>query len=59
MLEHIPLTQVESLEQAKPEGATTVVIELVEGATPLPEFNTLKTHFMCLALKMARSVKTC
>jgi len=38
VLEHIPLTQVESLEQAKPEGATTVVIELVEGATPLPEF---------------------
>ena len=38
VMEHIPLTQVESLEQAKPEGATTVVIELVEGATPLPEF---------------------
>ncbi|MDN3391414.1 MAG: RNA methyltransferase [Pseudoalteromonas distincta] len=37
-LERIPLTETDSLEAVKPEGATVVVIELIEGATPLPEF---------------------
>jgi len=37
-LERIPLTSVEDLAQAKPLGAKAVVIELIEGATPLPEF---------------------
>ncbi|MBB1332041.1 RNA methyltransferase [Pseudoalteromonas sp. SR44-5] len=36
--ERIPLTCVDDLATAKPAGATVVVIELIEGATPLPEF---------------------
>ncbi|CAM3774471.1 MULTISPECIES: RNA methyltransferase [Pseudoalteromonas] len=38
VVERIPLTPVADLAKAKPEGATVVVIELIEGATPLPEF---------------------
>lgn len=38
VIERIPLTPIDSLKDAKPEGATVVVIELIEGATPLPEF---------------------
>lgn len=38
VIERIPLTTVDDLQQAKPEGAKAVVIELIEGATPLPEF---------------------
>lgn len=38
VVERIPLTCVEDLATAKPAGATVVVIELIEGATPLPEF---------------------
>ncbi|MFY8325046.1 RNA methyltransferase [Pseudoalteromonas sp. ZZD1] len=38
VIERIPLTSVDDLQQAKPEGAKAVVIELIEGATPLPEF---------------------
>ncbi|MCQ8878333.1 RNA methyltransferase [Pseudoalteromonas shioyasakiensis] len=38
VIERIPLTSVDDLKQAKPEGAKAVVIELIEGATPLPEF---------------------
>ncbi|MBH0020917.1 RNA methyltransferase [Pseudoalteromonas sp. SWXJ133] len=38
VLERIPLTETDSLEVVKPQGATVVVIELIEGATPLPEF---------------------
>jgi tRNA(Leu) C34 or U34 (ribose-2'-O)-methylase TrmL len=38
VIERIPLTPIHSLKDAKPEGATVVVIELIEGATPLPEF---------------------
>ncbi|MEH6396847.1 RNA methyltransferase [Pseudoalteromonas sp.] len=37
-LQRIPLTSVDDLAKAKPDGATVVVIELIEGATPLPEF---------------------
>jgi len=38
VIERIPLTSVDDLKLAKPEGAKAVVIELIEGATPLPEF---------------------
>ncbi len=38
VVQRIPLTSVTDLALAKPEGATVVVIELIEGATPLPEF---------------------
>lgn len=38
VVERIPLTATDDLEKVKPEGATVVVIELIEGATPLPEF---------------------
>ncbi|MBB1417746.1 MULTISPECIES: RNA methyltransferase [unclassified Pseudoalteromonas] len=38
VVERIPLTCVDDLATAKPAGATVVVIELIEGATPLPEF---------------------
>ncbi|KTF16856.1 RNA methyltransferase [Pseudoalteromonas sp. H105] len=38
VIERIPLTPIDSLKDAQPEGATVVVIELIEGATPLPEF---------------------
>ncbi|CAM4412292.1 RNA methyltransferase [Pseudoalteromonas ostreae] len=38
VVERIPLTCVDDLATAKPVGATVVVIELIEGATPLPEF---------------------
>lgn len=34
----IPTVAIESLQAAKPQGATVVGIELVEGATPLPAF---------------------
>lgn len=34
----IPLTGIESLLDAVPTGAKIVCVELVEGATPLPEF---------------------
>jgi tRNA(Leu) C34 or U34 (ribose-2'-O)-methylase TrmL len=34
----IPLTGVESLLECAPKGAKIVCVELVEGATPLPEF---------------------
>jgi len=37
-LERIPLTGTESLDLVKSDGAKAVVIELIEGATPLPEF---------------------
>ena len=37
-MERIPLTETDNLEAIKPQGATVVVIELIEGATPLPEF---------------------
>lgn len=36
--QRIPLTGVEDLQLAKPKGAKAVVIELIEGATPLPDF---------------------
>lgn len=35
---NIPLTGVETLEQAIPAGVRVVCVELVEGATPLPEY---------------------
>lgn len=35
----IPTVGVEDLLAMKPKGAQTVVVELVEGATPLPMFN--------------------
>lgn len=38
VVERIPLTCVDDLATAKPDGATVVVIELIEGATPLHEF---------------------
>jgi len=38
VIKRIPLTPIDSLKDAQPEGATIVVIELIEGATPLPEF---------------------
>lgn len=38
VVQRIPLTSVTDLALAKPKGATVVVIELIEGATPLPEF---------------------
>ncbi len=38
MHKQIPTIGVESLQMAKPRGATPVVVELVEGATPLPEY---------------------
>jgi tRNA(Leu) C34 or U34 (ribose-2'-O)-methylase TrmL len=34
----IPLTQVSDLLASQPKGATIVCVELVEGATPLPDF---------------------
>lgn len=37
-LERIPLSATDNLADIKPEGATVVVIELIEGATPLPAF---------------------
>ena len=37
-MERIPLTETDNLEAIKPQGATVVVIELIEGATPLPGF---------------------
>ncbi|MBQ4833371.1 RNA methyltransferase [Pseudoalteromonas sp. MMG010] len=36
--EHIPLTVTTQLSDVTPPGAKVVVIELIEGATPLPEF---------------------
>jgi tRNA(Leu) C34 or U34 (ribose-2'-O)-methylase TrmL len=39
VVERIPLTETDDLESIKPDDATVVVIELIEGATPLPEFN--------------------
>lgn len=38
VITRIPLTQTHSLQDAKPEGAKVVVIELIEGATALFEF---------------------
>ena len=38
VLERIPLTSAEDLALVKPIGAKVVVIELIEGATPLPKF---------------------
>jgi len=38
VVERIPLTPVDDLKSAIPSGAKVVVIELIEGATPLPEF---------------------
>lgn len=38
VLERIPLKGAEDLSLVKPAGAKVVVIELVEGATPLPDF---------------------
>ncbi|WP_404344034.1 RNA methyltransferase [Pseudoalteromonas mariniglutinosa] len=38
VLQHIPLTAVEDLQLAKPNGAKVVVIELIEGATALPDY---------------------
>lgn len=37
-MQRIPLTATDDLASSKPEGAKVVVIELIEGATPLPEF---------------------
>lgn len=34
----IPITEVANLQQAIPDGASVVAVELVEGATPLPHF---------------------
>ena len=36
--EKIPLSEVDDIINAKPEGATIVCVDLVEGATALPEF---------------------
>ena len=41
----IPTVAVDDLLAAKPEGACSVVIELVEGAIPLPEFEHPKHAF--------------
>lgn len=38
VVQRIPLTATDNLASSKPEGAKVVVIELIEGATPLPEF---------------------
>lgn len=38
VVERIPLIGADNLQNVKPEGATVVVIELIEGATPLPDF---------------------
>ncbi|WP_394189596.1 RNA methyltransferase [Pseudoalteromonas atlantica] len=38
VVERIPLTAVDDLKNAIPAGAKVVVIELIEGATPLPDF---------------------
>ncbi|WAJ70633.1 RNA methyltransferase [Catenovulum adriaticum] len=35
---HIPLTGVDCLVQAAPQNAKIICVDLVEGATPLPEF---------------------
>lgn len=48
VIERIPLTTVDDLQQAKPEGAKAVVIELIEGATPLPEFTHPENAFYIL-----------
>lgn len=47
-LERIPLTGTDDLASIKPEGAKVVVIELIEGATPLPEFEHPENAFYIL-----------
>lgn len=38
MVQQIPLVGVESLIAALPEGAVPVAVDLIEGATPLPDY---------------------
>ena len=53
-----PTVGVDDLLEMAPKGAEKVVIELVEGATPLPVFNHPRNAFTYLVRKTAQYQNT-